>query len=366
MTGDASWRLRLRRAEEDGSPGEVIGAAFAVTDDLALSTAHHIEPTCGHREGDPGAVGCMAAKRPTTKLWVEQPRSGRPAQLCAVESIQPDHHRWDASLDVAVIRVPAAFEVAPLGSPTLRDPRIQLEVFGFPKTYRDRGQAAWVTGANYDETGHLLQVNGAADQPSIVEGYSGSAAVDTHSSRVVGMMIERDRDIGKNIAWILPLATIARAWPQLSTLLPDALSVDPEFVRAVHELRAAAYGEALTRLNGIYRLYPAEADVYYYRALAGLSGKRPGTYTSQHITNIEMLLRKAMELNSSAWHVWALYSLVVEDYYFLRGLKPRPYTDEQLHQLAASMRPEHIDELIHHAPARECPMWKILYNRRLA
>ena len=364
MTVEKSWRLRLRLAQQDGSPGTVIGAGFAVTDDLALTTAHHIEPNCDHGDNDPEATECAAAKRPAARLWVEQPGSGRPAQLCEVESLQPDHHRWDASKDVAVIHLPVAFEVAALGAPSLRDPKINLEVFGFPRTYYDRGQVAWVTGVNYDETGHLLQVNGAPGQPSIVEGYSGSAAVDTHSSRVVGMMVQRDRDAATNIAWILPLATIARAWPRLSALLPDALPVDPQFVHAVHELRSGAYTEALIRLNGIYRIYPTEADIYYYRALAGLSGKRPGTYTAQHITSIEMLLRKGMELNSSAWHVWALYSLVIEDYYFLRGLKPRPYTDEQLYRLAASVRPEHIDELIRHVPARECPMWKMLYNRR--
>ncbi len=333
---DSSWQLRIRRLNDgDSTPGNVIGAGFAVTGHEALTCAHVINDA--------------------KECWVELRGGEHETQRCKVQTLQPAGDSADSRSDIAVINLLEPVQSAPLGP---RNPPIEgaeLEVIGFPRSYGAREQRARVRVTGPVANG-LLQVNGQYGHSGIVEGFSGSAAVDLRSRRVVGMVVEADRDPSCMVAWIIPLATIAGFWKQLGDLLPKSLSVDPEFCGAVKDLEYGAYGDALNRLNGILQDYPKEADVFYYRVLAELRGKRPGGYTRPVIEAVVRLLDRALSLNPQAGHVKALLALVREDYYVLRGLVPTSATAKEPLQIS----PQHAEEILRHVPAPECPTWQYL------
>jgi hypothetical protein len=152
------------------------------------------------------------------------------------------------------------------------------------------------------------------------------------------------------------LSGIAEVWKPLEELLPARISVDPEFRRALSDLELCSYQEALQRLNLIYKYYPHEADVSYYRALAALNGRRPGGYAGTLIESIVRLLEHGLSLNPEAAHIKALLALVDEDYYQLRGLRRKVPPSRDI----ASISPAHAREIVRHVRAEQCPTWILL------
>ena len=203
-----------------------------------------------------------------------------------------------------------------------------------------------------------LQVGSLNEYPPIAQGYSGGAAVDVGSGRVVGMIAQVVD--AHRVAWMIPLATIASRWPPLREYLPKGLQADQEFRRAYDELRHAHYADALYRFGEVSKSYPCEADIYYYRVLAALGGRRPGGYQGAVIQQMEQMLDYALLLQPNSPHVQALLRLVEEDYYGLRGLKPRKirsYFDIE------EISPVHAREIADHVAAHECRTWQFLSAR---
>jgi hypothetical protein len=231
----------------------------------------------------------------------------------------------------------------------------ELEVVGYPESYAGDEQVARVRVMSAPIRGQI-QVDGFPGHARIVVNYSGGAALDARSGRVVGMVVEYDLDPSSVIAWIIPLSSIAEIWEPLEELLPTRISVDPDFRRAISDLELCSYQEALRRLNDIYKYYPRDADVSYYRALAALNGRRPGGYAGTLIESIVRLLEHGLSLNPGAAHIKALLALVDEDYYQLRGLKRRVPPTRDI----TFISPVHAREIIRHVRAEQCPTWILL------
>jgi len=254
-----------------------------------------------------------------------------------------------------VISLPDSVVSAPLGPYDAPLSGTEVEVVGYPG---DRKYLEWereqVTRARVSggPVNGIIQVDVLYGHPPIVRGYSGAAAVDVRSGRVVGMVVGRDEN--NRIAWIIPLAAIAEAWPELTAHLPESLLADPEFRAALADLAQRFYPDALRRFNGLARYYPNEADIYYYRVLAALNGHRPGGYQGTAIEQIVQFLEYGLRLNPHAAHLQALLALVEEDYYKLRGLKPKTYHEfPDIREIS----PAHAREIVDHIQAQECVTW---------
>ncbi|MEU3116541.1 serine protease [Micromonospora chalcea] len=345
ITSSEPWRLRIRATTNDGAPSEVLGTAFVVAPGVALTCAHVVE----------GRVRC----------WAEAPGGWGSGQVCSTRYAVPGWSpgRYDGT-DVAVVDVPESWPAAPLGPSAPPRPETPLDALGFPEQYSaadDRGQRTRVQVIGPDETGKLIQVNGLPGfDGQIQRGYSGGPVVDVTSGRVVGMVSTADMDKSLRISWIIPLATLAEAWPPLADLLPEQIRVDPEFVEAVAALNNGAYARALERFNTLVNMYPREVDVYYYRVLAALGGRRPGGYRYEVIRAMENLLQIGIQIEPgrTSNHLRALWALIIEDYYEIRGI---PTDRSRLRGLQAALSGVGSDrarEIINHVPAVECPTWQ--------
>jgi len=332
MSPGQPWRLRVRSVT-----GEDVGAGFCVTREQALTCAHVIEPG--------------------TECLVELPGSDA-AQRCAVKPVQLAGADRATRSDIAVITLARPLTAAPLGPAEPPPPGVVLEAVGFPDIYAGHGDREQITQIRVSGplADGLLQVEELPGKPPIVEGYSGSAAVDVRSGRAVGMVVESGEP---GVAWIIPLRTIACAWTELASLLPRGLDADPDFTRAVRDLDNRAYPDALSRLNTVRRYYPREPDVYYYQVLAALHGRRPGGYDRAAIDDVTKLLDYALQLDRNVSYVAALRALIIEDYFVLRGLRAPGYRREE----PGPMDAKHAREILLHVPAFECPTWQYLSKR---
>jgi hypothetical protein len=202
-------------------------------------------------------------------------------------------------------------------------------------------------------------------QDALVEGFSGSAAVDGVSGRVVGMVAWSAQQLRLRVAWLLPLATLASYWPGLTASLPTALAVDPDFTAGLRHLDQGWYDDASRHLRLAAQRYPDEPDGYYYQALAALSGRRPAVYSADVIEQLENLLRRAVQAGTATPHLLGLWATVKEDYFVQRGLAEQTPTASQLRVAISEMDAEHAREIVRHVPAPECRSWQLIKDRSL-
>jgi len=349
MAGEMSWRLHLRAASIDSVPGEIIGVGFVATASTALTCAH--------------VVGTMA------ECWVEPLDRSVAPQLCKVRaneqfmsSYDPATMRWDQSkgaFDIALLELRWQLPSAPLGP--LEPPRsgTEIEVVGSTRRYRPLGRTEATRGeVSGALTTGLLGVLALGSHPPIEKGYSGTAAIDVYSGRVVGMAVQAEQDGPR--AWIIPLVSIADYWTELADYLQRGMLGDPDFRRACDELRHGHFGDALRRFTEVAKSYPYEAEIHYYRVLAALGGQRPGGFQGTVIAQMEQLLVYALSLSPEIPHIQALLLLVQEDYYKLRGLETpsrRPLPD------IGRTSAERAREILRYIAAPECITWQFLSER---
>jgi len=338
MSPDSLWRLRIRDLDAEGKPGPVSGAGFAVTSKFAV--------TCAHLEFD-------------TECWVDVLEWQQSGQRCSVTRPHGDPGDDIKSTDIAIISLARPFQATPLGPRTPPVRGTELEIVGFPFGYPDLPERTRVRVTGTVTSG-LIQVDAVPGHSPVVGGYSGSAAMEVRSGRVVGMMVGAATI--NTSAWLIPLAEIAKSYPQLDLLLPERLGVDPEFRRAVDDLNQGAYAYALNRLNSIRGNYPGEPDIAYYRVLAVLQGRRPGALSRSAVDEILALLAQTLSISPRAVHVAALLALTWEDFYFLRGLEDNRYDL----RVPADMAPWRAAEIVKHVYAPECMMWRDLNMRSVA
>lgn len=341
MTGsDLSWRLRV-----DSAAGEPLGGGFIVRPDTGLTCAHLVTGGSTFRVG---------------------PLGGRVFWDCPISPADPgwdpSTHRWP---DVAVIRLPGTRRgPAPLGPAARPASGTIVDVLGFPAGFEDEGQRTRARVLGEDASGAWLQLDGLHGHDGrIAPGFSGSAAVDVASGRVVGMVAWAATEAHTRIAWMIPLDTIARCWTPLRSLLPTPLDCDPRYARARRQLAAGRYGTALDGFITLADAYPREAGVYYYWAMAGLAGVRPARHSAETIAGVQRLLRCALFLDPGAAHAAALLAIVQEDYYVHRGLdEGEPRISELLAGVAA-VEAGCGCEILRHVPAPECHTWRLLRDR---
>ena len=340
---ETSWRLRLQEVGDDGEPGGVLGTGFAVPNHAVLTCAHVVEDV--------------------TECWVEPLDGSVKAQRCRIHDNPSTIDMTDGSSDVAVISLTNSVPPAPLGPYEPATSGTEIEVVGYIDRYLDWGRTQATRGRIVGGSiKGLIQVGILDGHPPIVEGYSGGAAVDIRTGRVIGMVVQAEPN--HRIAWIIPLFAIADRWPPLAEYLPKGLLGDPEFLLAYDEFRYGHYEDALRRFGRVSMSYPREADIYYYRVLAALNGRRPGGYQGAVIEMMEQLLDYALRLKPDAAHIQALLALVGEDYYRLRGLKPKVNREFLNIQEISEM---HALEIVTNVVARECATWQYLnqhINRR--
>jgi hypothetical protein len=349
MTSEMAWRLHLRATASDGAPGEIIGVGFVATADTALTCAHVVKTR--------------------SECWVEPLDRHVPPQLCTVQAnkqflstYDPNARSHDPSkgaIDIATLELRQPLPSAPLGP--FEPPRsgTEIELVGSTRKYRPIGRTEATRGeVSGRPTTGLLGILALGNHPPIEKGYSGTAAVDVHSGRVVGMAVQAEQEGPR--AWIIPLASIADYWTDLGDYLQRGMRGDPNFRLACDELRHGHFGDALRRFTEVSKSFPYEVDIHYYRVLAAVGGQRPGGFQGTVIAQMEQLLVYALSLSPEAPHVQALLLLVQEDYYILRGLASpsrRPLPD------FGRTSTEHAQEMLRCIHAPECLTWQFLSER---
>jgi WD40 repeat protein len=220
------WRARIKRMD-----GTVVGAGFLIHDRRLL--------TCAHVVADALRVSATGT-RPDGSVLVDFPGAGPAASVAAIPA-RVVEGGWipvssDERGDVAVLDLadppPAEVKPAPLRELTSRSDH-QLTTFGYPSRINHGEWARAVVAGPSGPGGEWVQLDGDTESGRRIErGFSGAAVYDPQASpggSVVGMIVARDSDSEVSVAWMLPVATLTRAWPPLTDLVSSRLQVDPEF-----------------------------------------------------------------------------------------------------------------------------------------
>lgn len=206
--GNASYARSIARIL-DGS-GMVVGAGFLVAPDVVATCAHVVNVAL---DRDPADERMPRGLLPIDFPMSEQPGEPPTTVIARVSRWSPI--RDDGTGDVALLRLAAVrpgARVPPLrGSGDLWNHRFR--VLGFPA---DMVDGVWATGRirGMQGTG-WLQMQGAATDQGIDEGYSGSPVWDSTIGAVVGMTVARARDRATTTAYVLPMAQILGLDPEL-------------------------------------------------------------------------------------------------------------------------------------------------------
>jgi hypothetical protein len=330
MTADLSWRLRVAS-----------GSGFAATPTRAVTCAHVVDrgPTC---EVAPLGGG-------VTRRRAAQPITAWPA---------------DRRADVAVVDIAGhTGSLAPIGPRARPAIGAVVEILGLPPR-EDRGVGladgdllgrrvrARIAGS--DASGTWLQVNPVDRLQSWVDGgFSGSAAVDETTGRVVGMVVAADK---QTTAWLIPLDTIIGWLPWLGDRAGDPLWTDPGFVRFRELLQAGRYAEAMEVLRTVEPRFRVCSDTYFYWALTMLGGIRPAHHSAPTVAAVTKVLGEACRLDPRSPHPRALLALIHEDFYAHSAIGgPRPDMTG-LTEISA----DRATEIVQHVPAPECRAWQSL------
>jgi WD40 repeat protein len=190
--------------------GTVAGAGFLVSPYAVATCAHVVSDAL---DGDP------YGGPPTGPVVVDFPMSrtpGGPAWRAFARVTRWAPIGEDGTGDVALLRLetppPPGARVPPMrGGRDLWDH--EFRVFGFPAGMTD---GVWATGRIRDTQGTgWLQLQGAATDQGIDEGYSGSPVWDATAGAVVGMTVARDRDRATTTAYVVPIAEVLGLDPDL-------------------------------------------------------------------------------------------------------------------------------------------------------
>lgn len=344
MLADLDWQFAIHGTDD--------GCGFAVTAQRALTCAHVV----GERSH------CMV-----------RPLAAASSRQRPVERVKAFVAATDPWADIAVVDITGhpADAVAPLGPLTRPEVGTVVSVLGLPRrdswdapsATRDadgRRVRAQVSGTH--AKGIWLQLDALHGHTAWIEpGFSGAAAVDEVSGRVVGMVVAADRSLEERTAWIIPLGVIAEHVEWFAAVAGDPLRADPAFVRFLATLDRRRYDDALAMLVDVEARHRGTSDVYYYWALTLLHGCRPAAHSGELIGGVERLLEEAGRLSRGpSGHARALLALVRDDYYTQRGLvTPRPV---EARAAATRVDASRAREITRHVPAPECVMWQRLHR----
>ncbi|MGW6454975.1 effector-associated domain 2-containing protein [Streptomyces sp. NPDC055078] len=232
-------RLRVLSAR-----GTVHGAGVLVTPTMVLTCAHVVASATGAGAGGrngpppdaPAGPVYLAAEGPGVATGAGGATSAggatgaggatdtSPAEATVVAGGWfPGPYAGGASGDLAVlVTAPLAGTPARLGRCGEPDRR-EVSVYGHPEPVPD---GLWATARLVGRGGphhEWVQLEGAGTTGARIEpGFSGAGVWDPAAGRIIGLITAAYNERDTRIAWMLPTEAIARLWPGLHELCPDA------------------------------------------------------------------------------------------------------------------------------------------------
>jgi S1-C subfamily serine protease len=358
----APWRLAVHNDART-----VLGTGFLVAPRLALTCAH------------------VVAKNRSGDLWVQcggpraVPARVHPTGLTATQGADVALLELEAPVDDIAPAIPGPAEPPPVGA--------LLAAFGFPRMSTGRGSASrerraggggvaddpgravetgiWVpVGVDgYDLTGERIQLTSRSPHGVPVQhGFSGGPVIDPQSDLVVGMI--SDALAGQPTSLMIPIRILAACSPELRAILMPGALADREFSEGLVVLDSGNYPAALAAFRAVCARHPENADTWYYVTLAALRGQRPRAHAPAYIGELSALLAQAASLSPAGPHVLALWALIKEDHYRVRGMSGGDPTVEDLRRASSLVSPAHATEICRHVPAPETGTWQEINHRR--
>jgi WD40 repeat protein len=194
-----------------GAGGEPVGAGFVIGPDLVATCAHVVATAV---RGDP-----YDATPPPHRVELDLPLLDDPDRDEPVR-VTAEVARWipiapEGTGDIAVLRVRSPLPAGARMPPLRRVDQLwdhSFRVLGFPDGMAD---GVWATGRFRGRQGtRWFQMQAAAGEQPIVEGFSGSPVWDEESGAVVGMTVATDVS-GTTTAYLIPIDLVLGVDPEL-------------------------------------------------------------------------------------------------------------------------------------------------------
>ncbi|GGL10858.1 hypothetical protein Sme01_15670 [Sphaerisporangium melleum] len=254
------WSVRVHGA------GAACGAGVLIDDRHILTCAHVVN----------AALGRDTAERslPAAPIEVDFPIDAGGARLPATVAdggwfpIEDDERG-----DVAVLRLatppPAGTAPAVLSDHVARGTRIRA--YGYP-----RGVDTGVWAVAYevgDPSGPgWVQLDASRTTGKRIErGFSGAGVESDDTGHVLGIAVTEDRDEAAKVAWMLPVAVLARYWPSLPITATGHRPRPGDGTHTVDDARATPLPP---QLSGVLRMMCQVTDDLPY-PLRGIRGRFP-------------------------------------------------------------------------------------------
>ncbi|KAA9160909.1 trypsin-like peptidase domain-containing protein [Amycolatopsis acidicola] len=195
-----TWRARVHDRE-----GRILGAGVLLAGGAVLTCAHVIAAAVGdpletelsvHPIGLPGVPSMPARVLPG--CWAP-----------------PDK---DDGADVAVLGLDG-HNLAGLPGASLRElarpRRRKVRMYGFPDSHDNGIEATAVVSARSGPDGQWFQLNVVENGSLLRKGFSGAGVVDERTGAVIGMLVAAYRAPQDQVAWMIPVNTLAEHVPAL-------------------------------------------------------------------------------------------------------------------------------------------------------
>lgn len=203
-------RALIRILANDQEPRRPIGAGTLISERHIITCAHVVQqvvkthqeqvfldfPLLSSDQIMTGAISCLFP-------YKAQPRVGEPEDICILEiaTSNPPENAQPASF----IKMK---EIAVFDRP--------VRVCGFPASMQGGADGDWADGKlkGLNARGQI-QLDHHLDSKTIAPGFSGSAVWDKKRGVAIGMIVSKDTREGKTSGYMVPTATLARAWPSI-------------------------------------------------------------------------------------------------------------------------------------------------------
>ncbi len=205
----------VRILTEGGEARHVVGAGFLVS-------LHHIL-TCAHVVADALGIPRDASTAPTAPVWLDWPLvAGSPPMTAQVTCWHPVNMAAQVGDldDIAVLELagerPLPDAAQPVPVVVIEDPAFfdrPVRMYGFAENRGD-----WVNGQLQGPvaTG-WVQLDHELGRLCVAPGFSGTAVWDKRENAAVGMIVSIATRENVRSAYMIPAASLIRAWPILDT-----------------------------------------------------------------------------------------------------------------------------------------------------
>jgi DNA-directed RNA polymerase subunit RPC12/RpoP len=137
------------------------------------------------------------------------------------------------------------------------------------------------------------------------------------------------------------------------------ISYSDLFQKGKSALRMGQFDAANRFFQEAFDKEPDQLNIHFYFALASLQGNRPRLMPLSTINKIERSLRIVIQRLPNCAHIYALWALVVEDYFGMNRMHHTPTSDE-LWAFGKHIDVRYAEEIISIIPANNNLIWKML------